>query len=523
MSGNSIFDEAILDAKKLREVAEANARNALIEAVTPRVRELIERQLLGEGVESDESDEDLEREGEGEIILDLDMLQGGSEGPHDPGVSSKDDGDGDDLLLSKESVAALLALTDGQPVTSAEVFEERFIRVQKGLVFAQDLAESSASDEEGGKELLTRLLTKMLREAKTLRDEVIRIGGKDPAGSITPLNEEIQRVLKEIVDMASRKQLMKEGTEMFEIDLAELGLAEGGYTEGDYMEGDYMESSMTEDEEEEEGMDMEMPMDMDDDDDDADGDMVEVPDDLLSDPQVQQLLDLLSGGAEEGMDMEMPMDMDDDEEEEEKEMDDDEVVEIDEGMLRRELARMRANLAEADGAQDPDVLEDFGGAKVDKEVFVDGDDSDLNVHAEVRTLRKQVQNESRKNRALRRQLSGFKQVHAELKEQLEQMNLFNAKLLYVNKLMNKDSITTRQKKAVVEALDKAQTLREVRLLYKTLSESLDRRQRKGSINESAARRAGSASRVTRPGSSPQGASEQPDRWAVLAGISKDSK
>ena len=43
----SLFEEAIADAKQLREAAEANAKNAIIEAVTPRIREFIESQLVG--------------------------------------------------------------------------------------------------------------------------------------------------------------------------------------------------------------------------------------------------------------------------------------------------------------------------------------------------------------------------------------------------------------------------------------------------------------------------------------------
>ena len=38
---SKIFEEAIADAKKPREVAEENAKRAIIEAVTPRIREFI--------------------------------------------------------------------------------------------------------------------------------------------------------------------------------------------------------------------------------------------------------------------------------------------------------------------------------------------------------------------------------------------------------------------------------------------------------------------------------------------------
>jgi len=57
MSQN-LYEEAIAEAHRLREMAEQNAKNKIIDAVTPRIRNLIEQQLLGE-TEHDETDEDL--------------------------------------------------------------------------------------------------------------------------------------------------------------------------------------------------------------------------------------------------------------------------------------------------------------------------------------------------------------------------------------------------------------------------------------------------------------------------------
>jgi hypothetical protein len=107
------------------------------------------------------------------------------------------------------------------------------------------------------------------------------------------------------------------------------------------------------------------------------------------------------------------------------------------------------------------------------------------------------------------------------REKLEQMNLFNAKLLYVNKLMTNEGVTAKQKQVIVESLDKAKTLREVKLLYKTLSTSLVREKPKarGQVTESVAVRAGSASRPAQTGSTTGEARDtQLDRWATLAGI-----
>jgi hypothetical protein len=59
-----------------------------------------------------------------------------------------------------------------------------------------------------------------------------------------------------------------------------------------------------------------------------------------------------------------------------------------------------------------------------------------------------------------------------LRDQLNEINLLNAKLLYTNKLFNKFSLNQAQKMKVVETFDLTSSIREVKLSYKILSESL---------------------------------------------------
>jgi hypothetical protein len=106
------------------------------------------------------------------------------------------------------------------------------------------------------------------------------------------------------------------------------------------------------------------------------------------------------------------------------------------------------------------------------------------------------------------------------------MNLFNAKLLYVNKLVQDKNVTSEQRRGIVESLDGAKTLREVKLLYKGLTKSLktaNTSAKKGQISESAARRSiGSSSRPAGTKSTQKTHNENSDstsnRWATLAGL-----
>ena len=64
---SNLYKDAIADARKLREAAEQNAKNRIIEAVTPKLRKLIERQIA-EG--DDEFVEDLEEDDDPNNIQD---------------------------------------------------------------------------------------------------------------------------------------------------------------------------------------------------------------------------------------------------------------------------------------------------------------------------------------------------------------------------------------------------------------------------------------------------------------------
>ncbi len=79
----------------------------------------------------------------------------------------------------------------------------------------------------------------------------------------------------------------------------------------------------------------------------------------------------------------------------------------------------------------------------------------------------------------------------ELRSELNEVNLLNAKLLYTNKIFRNKSLNETQKVKVLTAFDKASTKKEVELVYDTLLESLKVSTTKAPIKESM----GSASKV----------------------------
>jgi len=122
-------------------------------------------------------------------------------------------------------------------------------------------------------------------------------------------------------------------------------------------------------------------------------------------------------------------------------------------------------------------------------------------------------------RKLKESAEYFADRTSQLKEKLEESNLFNAKLLCCNKLLQNESLNARQKESSIERLDEAQSVREVKLVYESIVKALGRGNSK--INESARGGVGSSSRqVNSGGVSMLNENVIVDRWATLAGLNK---
>jgi hypothetical protein len=73
---------------------------------------------------------------------------------------------------------------------------------------------------------------------------------------------------------------------------------------------------------------------------------------------------------------------------------------------------------------------------------------------------------------------------ATLRSELNEVNLLNAKLLYVNKLFKAKNLNEAQKVKVINAFDRAETVREAKNVFDTLNESLNTEKAKSQIKES---------------------------------------
>ena len=71
-----------------------------------------------------------------------------------------------------------------------------------------------------------------------------------------------------------------------------------------------------------------------------------------------------------------------------------------------------------------------------------------------------------------KELEDAKKAIEEMRAELNEVNLLNAKLLYVNKIFKAKSLTESQKVKVLNAFDRATTVKEVKNVYATINESV---------------------------------------------------
>ena len=491
----SLYSEAIAEAKQLRDIAEQNAKNAIIEAVTPKIRKFIEKQLVSESKVEDTTAEDTTD------VLDSvvdDLFES------DPlGLES------DEVILDEGALEALIDLLGDENLS------ESLKSVKSRSVIINALNESVEDMAHGDREKLLKIAAGLKIKAKNL----------SAADIIINENSELDN-LEENIKMSQNETL-------YEVDLDEI--AEMLAQELDETSGmgdeDLDELDIVVDTEDLEILGIDDPDDLDLDSLDV---SVMMSDEVAPDEEEDEELDI---DVEEDEDVDIG-DLEVDVDEEEVEVEElEEVYEIDIDMLREELGRLslaeaqdllkvkgikndmahswggkgdaKAGLKGAYGGTGSSSGEDFGGGKLS------GDP----LKVKMNKLSEATRRERRKNRALKAKLNEYRGAVQTLREQLTEMNLFNAKLLYVNKLLQNKNVTPKKRRHIIEALDDARNLREVKLLYKSLTESLEDSKSKKQLSESVRRTLGSSSRTVQSSSSTASRdADEVTRWAKLAGI-----
>jgi hypothetical protein len=116
-----------------------------------------------------------------------------------------------------------------------------------------------------------------------------------------------------------------------------------------------------------------------------------------------------------------------------------------------------------------------------------------------------------------KEMGKMRQELEELASTLSEVKLLNAKLLYTNKIFRAKNLTESQKVKVLEAFDKAASVKDAKLIYETLSTV---KETKPAINESVRGMASKAAGIAPEKKPILEVNDQFARWQVLAGIKK---
>jgi len=119
------------------------------------------------------------------------------------------------------------------------------------------------------------------------------------------------------------------------------------------------------------------------------------------------------------------------------------------------------------------------------------------------------------------ELQEIKRQAKQLAQKVNETNLINAKLLYLNKILHNNNLNEGQKVKVLSAFDRATSVKEAKIVYESLSEafSVKTTKTKNNLKESfgfASKAAGTSTKrdiITE-------ADQQVNRWQKLAGIIK---
>ena len=474
----TLYDEAIADAKRLREVAELNAKNAIVEAVTPRIREFIDKQLVGGDTKPVAAEKFL-----------VDALN--------EGAADADE----EVVLDEAALKSLVSLfTPKQTTAAKDEFQQAFDQLsetekKKLLNLISEEKEEDEADAKGASAQEKNMDENLYEiDLDDLKKELAGIaspkgaGLKAKPGAVPPKPGAMKKMAPKPPPMPELDEDMMDD----EMTLDEM----------DYLD-DLNEATLE--------------LDL--------GDL-ELPEDFMPTvrvvPEEEEEDQMLAGDEAEGMEALEPAD--DEMPEEEPAAPVAETFYVDENMLRRELLRLReARKQKEDKLLNKKSLKSASHVKAAAKAFGDAtieevDEVEINALDNAKKHKLKKLKESRDNRELETQLNEYRSAVETLREQMTDMNLFNAKLLYVNKMLQSKELTPKQQKVVIEAIDGASTLREVKMLYKSLTESLTGGNG-STLSESASRfNAGGSSRATSSSAARTTETAEVDRWAKLAGL-----
>jgi len=340
------------------------------------------------------------------------------------------------------------------------------------------------------------LLKEAIADAKAVKEAAIANAKAALEEAFTPyLKEKLAAKLQEM----DEEEVTEEVTEMKEKDLEET------YDTNEAKEMDEMKKDMDEAEGVEEELDLEALLRELDELEEGSDEKMDERLDTINDPTG----DYEHGNLAEAEEAEEKEEGEEEEGEEEEEID---LENMDEDDLKKFIEDVIADMVAAG-----ELEGNMEGGEGEEEV--EGEE-EMEMDMEMPMAEEEETNEAKEMEmeAMKKELEEAYATLESVKAELNEINLLNAKLLYTNKIFKARNLGEAQKVKVLEAFDKATSVKEAKLVYETLSESVTA---KKAVNESVVRGAASNPTGAITTKAPiMEANDQVARWQKLAGIIK---
>ena len=172
---------------------------------------------------------------------------------------------------------------------------------------------------------------------------------------------------------------------------------------------------------------------------------------------------------------------------EEPAMEEEEDMDLEEIIRELEMSEEDEKMDEEDSMSGEEDMKD--GESEDEHMSEGDGEEEIDIQEVIRALREEDEEEKveegeEEKEEMKNELAEAYNVIKFLRSKINEVNLLNAKLLYSNKLFRTYSLNESQKLKVIENFDRAQNLREVKLLYTALAENFTGNRNKKVVKES---------------------------------------
>ena len=167
--------------------------------------------------------------------------------------------------------------------------------------------------------------------------------------------------------------------------------------------------------------------------------------------------------------------------EEETPTDDTKVIDITLGDLKQVLQSIQGGDMGSEGGEEETETGEEASEDSDETIDMEEILSSLE-EAKNKDMKKKDMKEEKEDEETKKNLKEAVKTINILRKELNEVNLLNAKLLYMNKIFKSKNLSESQKVNVVSALDRASNTKEAKNIYETLKENIS--QKKSQIQES---------------------------------------